>query len=61
MSKRHLEAEIRSARGQHDLVLAKIPGMTEAEAGQWYHLLKGVKEDAEDSGRKQGAREWARR
>jgi len=61
MLKRNLEAEIRSGREQHDLLLARLPDMTDAEAEQWYRLLQSVKEDSERNGRRAGAREpWKR-
>lgn len=49
MMKRHLKALVMRQRGvlAFPLVLSRIEDMSEAEATQWYRLLKNMLDDAE--------------
>lgn len=51
--KRHLKALIMRQRGAlaFPLVLSKVEEMSEAEATQWYRLLKNMLDDAERNSR----------
>ena len=60
--KRQLKALILRSRGHaFPLVLASIDNMTEAEAEQWFRVLKAIQEEEHRDGFRQGARQpWRR-
>lgn len=55
----HLQRMLLGTRGAaaKHLVWATVNAMSEAEAEQWYRLLRNMTEDAHSDGVKRGARE----
>lgn len=57
--KRHLEAKIRRTRGGFcaSHVLRAIEEMDEAQAQEWWNLLRTIEDDAKREGERRGARQ----